>query len=84
MPKPDSYNGLRKITTEGLTLPNGKFIGFVNQGATAQNVHVWGDLVYNGLTRSTAGVTFNVAGGALVNIEATALRPSAFDIIGYL
>lgn len=82
MPKPDSYNGIRKITTAGLTLPNGNFIGFVN-GTGSQEITIWGDLIYNGLTRSSAGITFNAAGNAYIPVNCTALKPASFDILGY-
>ena len=83
MPKPDSYNGIRKITTEGLTLPNGKFIGFMNQGRTAQSVTINGDLLYNGLTRTSGGITFDVAADGYIPAECTHIKPASFDIIGF-
>ena len=82
MPKPDSYNGIRKITTAGLTLPNGNFIGFIN-GTGSQQITIGGALVYNGLTRAADGITFNVAANAYVPVECNVLKPASFDILGY-
>lgn len=84
MPKPSNYNGVRKITTAGLTLPNGNFIGFIN-GTGSQQITIAGALIYNGLTRAASpdGITFNVAANAYVPVECSALRPASFDILGY-
>lgn len=84
MPKPDSYNGIRLISgAERITLPNGKFIGFLN-GTGSQEINIRGELIYNGLTREAVnGITFVAAANAYIPVECTSLRPASFNIIGY-
>jgi len=92
MAKPQFYNSLYKVTSAGVTLSRGNFIGFMNQGATAQDVIITGSLIYNGLTAAgSTGVTFRCAAGEYINAEFSGIRPlgptglagTALDIIAY-
>ena len=92
MPKPPVYSSLYKVTSIGITLSRGNFTGFMNQGATAQDVILTGSLLYNGLTAAgSAGVTFRCAAGEYINAEFSGIRPlgptglagTALDIIAY-